>query len=195
MNIHFFRITILVLLSYLATACTLIPPWRLCHETPNAPEVSGYSEIPRYLSYPSSPSLEVTEVAWTNGIGEDKNPLRKYYYIAPPSQPLFLWTKIKGERSAIEALQRNGQLFIWHVWYHDHRLVNKVPLEIGGPELLHTLSSSTQINGSFSWRTWSRKVFKPKEDPRGLWQVKLFYSNMTPLQCGQQACEYKIWVR
>ena len=197
MNIHLYRVTLVVVLSSCCTACTVIPPWHLCYDNPK--NLSGPSQGPetsfQELAYSSSPLLEVIDLAWTNGIGKDKNPLRRYYYLAPPAQPLFFWTKVKGDRSTVEALQRNGQFFIWHIWYHDNQFVNKVPLEIGGPELLHVLASSAQVNGSFTWRTWSRKVFKPYENSKGLWQVKLFYSNMTPIRCGQQPCEYKIWIR
>jgi len=144
------------LLSYLATACTLTHPWPECDNTTK-----------KSLAYSPPPALEILETAWTNEVGVDRNPQRRYYYLAPLFQPLFFWTKLQGKGK-----------FIWHVWYHDGQLVNQVPLEIGNSR----------------WRTWSKKELNT-ESSRGTWEVKLLYSDMTPILCGAQVCSYKIQVQ
>lgn len=142
--------------------------------------------------------LEIAEVAWTYAVGKDKNPVTKYHESPRAGVPLVLWMKLKGRRGTLDKLwKRQGKLGIWHLWYYNDQPVEQIYLDIGSSETLGQLFSEISLSGdgTFTWRTWSKKQNLGASGGRGLWRVRVLYDDMTPVMCESQGCEYSILVK
>jgi hypothetical protein len=114
--------------------------------------------------------IEVINSFWADSIKE-KEPVGKYKDGEPVHKTqLYLWTKIKGDKAALDCLEQNKQLPIVHKWFCRRIAVgdydtdpltptDKIELTVGNKAMVNKLKLEVDNSddGSFDWRTWSKK--------------------------------------
>lgn len=147
----------------------------------------------------AEPTIEITQWAWTNGIHDRQ--YEKRYGATAPLAPLYLWMRIRGGQAALDRLEADGRLPIYHQWFRDaiygtsaegaSAMIDNIKLEAGRREILGSLQREVDRRGYFDWRTWSRK----DNIRRGNWRVRVVYGDNRPVLCGGKPCEFVIHVR
>ena len=106
--------------------------------------------------------LDIIEIAWTDEITEEKNPLNIYANggSAPVEHPLFLWVKVRGKQEAFDRLKQKGRLTIQHKWTYNNLgwQTDRIDVSIGRDPVidettLMKLAQELAAKGYFDWRT------------------------------------------
>lgn len=147
------------------------------------------------------PLITISEAVWTNGVDNNKNPMKRYEDSVEGNRQIYLWTKLQGEDEALSYLKNRGKLPIRHQWYvylgpdpsfeETMEPIDAVRLTVGGKDVLQKLNWQLQEKGHFEWRTWSAK----KNTRPGWWKVKIVYSDGEPVLCEDDPCEYFIEIK
>jgi len=141
---------------------------------------------------------------WTNDINPE-NSSRVIYTDAAEKGPLYLCTKIKGNRDVLEVLRDGGTLPILstrHKWFRylaDRPFFDETQkpfnvLEVAGDKekKLAEFNSGVQQSGFFELYICSGK----QNIRSGWWQVEVVYEDNTPVLCDdKKPCVYKILVK
>jgi hypothetical protein len=127
--------------------------------------------------------LTVVDHAWTNRIDQASKQFGIRYTQKAPAKTLYFWTKMKGGSESLEWLLKHGKLPIKHEWtYSDYFIQDfdeidpeneKKLLTAGDIKGARNIKGLIDKNGSFRWRTWSRK----DSVRRGKWWVTIKYAD------------------
>lgn len=140
--------------------------------------------------------LTVTDIVWTDGVTEDKNPQSIYAdgSTISVSKPLFLWIKVRGEQKAFDSLKKKRRLTIEHKWTYNYLgwHTDRIDVSIGrnppiDDDTLEKLAQELEVNGYFDWRTWSKK----EQLVPGEYSVVCVDGFDQPLRCSQAVSCHK----
>jgi len=160
------------------------------------------------------PLVEVAEAAWTDEVAVDRTVVKTYRDTAPLA-PLALWIRVVGSQEALQALEMEGKLPIYHKWFVKRifgteaagieatagvadeargaqTLIDNIPIPSGKKVLLPSLWTEVRARGFFDWRTWSKK----ENIYPGRWRVRIVFADNSPVPCApnHDACEFEITV-
>lgn len=131
--------------------------------------------------------IAVVDHAWTGSIVQ-RNASDRYTDRAPLGSPLYLWTRLRGDAAALDALRAGGKLPIRHEWVKyvgpDPDIDTLRPtdeIDVGGVReaVIETVAAELSQRGFFDWRTWSRK----QNLSPGTHAVRVVYADGSPVTC------------
>ena len=126
-------------------------------------------------------AIDIDEALWTDRVDSRSRTYSTALGQSATVKSLFLWTRIKGKRLALDQLEREGKLPIRHKWPR-RTVLDLVPEGVSEPvnniaipearaeRLQQQLQAEVGARGYFDWRTWSGKA---NVRPR-MWKVKAF---------------------
>jgi len=119
---------------------------------------------------PVKAEITILDVAWTNGINSQNQPLKRYRNRGKaPKGPLYLWMKIKGNNK------------IRHKWFR----------YLGTHPHLDRSQTAKCVKQDTIWYVWTGK----QDMQSGWWRVKVIYVNNNPVKCNGMPCSYSIRVK
>lgn len=152
----------------------------------------------------AAPSLLVAEVVWTSSVTDRSYVDRLEVTIDAGTRPFF-WTRLEGDRAALEVLREQKRLPIRHNWIHwiggrYPDMSRELPIDeaddqkqvdVGRIELPERLAIEVDSRNYFDWRTWSRRAALAP----GIWEVRVVDGRGDPLPCkSMRVCRVMITV-
>jgi hypothetical protein len=161
--------------------------------------LSLFAGHPAYAENPV-PGLRVKVARLCKSVGGDRNPSGELENQSIVSRgPVWLWTVLSGDETALRVLRRKGLLPIRHVWLFagdlswsetlpEDQLDDGEPIRVGTISYFGRLASeiADANGGAFDWRTWSVK----RSLRHGFYRVRVVFSNgQVVTDANGQPCE------